>query len=128
MLSRAIRVYLWCAFAFNPIVVLIRRINTRRNAARRLEEEIANVGAAPHGDQVPPLEEDANMENAMVNTPLLMDETIRTALLQMAQGITSQAKATMVQDQAMKAQSNHKIMPCLHQQVTIMASRLRHFT
>ena len=44
------RVYLWCAFASNPIVVLIGSISNQRNAARRLEEEVANTG-------VPPLDE-----------------------------------------------------------------------
>ena len=43
----AIEVYLWCAFESNPIVVIIGRMNTQRNAARRLEKEIANAGAPP---------------------------------------------------------------------------------
>ena len=38
---------MWCAFASNPIVVLIGSINTRRNAARGLEDEVTNVGALP---------------------------------------------------------------------------------
>ena len=56
-------------------------MDTRRNVARRHEEEIANVGAAPGGEQVPPLEEDANVEKAPTNPPPLTDENIRTALL-----------------------------------------------
>ena len=35
-------------------------MTTRINAARRLEEEISNVGVPPRGDQVLPLEEDVN--------------------------------------------------------------------
>ena len=93
MLSRAIRVYLWCAFASNPIVILIGRMNTRRNVTRRLEEEIANAGAPPRDRQVPPLEEDANMEQAPANPPPLTDENIRIALLQMDHAITTQAQA-----------------------------------
>ena len=46
-LHRDVRVYLWCDFASNPIVVTIRRINSQRNVSQRLEEEIANVGAPP---------------------------------------------------------------------------------
>ena len=70
-------------FCIYPIVVIIGSMNTRWNAARRLEEEISNAGVPPHGEKVPPLEEDANVEQAPVNPPILMDENIRTALLQM---------------------------------------------
>ena len=61
--------------------MLIGRINTRRNATRRLEEEIANAGAPPRGEQVPPLEEDSNVEQKSVNPLPLTDENIRTAIL-----------------------------------------------
>ena len=88
-------------FLSNSIVVLIERINTRRNAARRLEEEISNAGAPPHGDRVPPVEEDANMEHAQVNPPPLTNENIRTA-----QAITTQAQAATTQVQAMTDQAN----------------------
>ena len=60
ILYHAIRVYLWCAFASNPIVVLIGRMNTRRNAAQRLEEDIDNAADHPHSEEVPPLDEDVN--------------------------------------------------------------------
>ena len=60
ILYRANKVYLWCDFASNLIIVLIGRMNAQRNATRRLEKEIANVGAPPHGEKVPPLEEKAN--------------------------------------------------------------------
>ena len=58
-------------------------MNTRRNAAKRLQKEIGNVGAPPHGDQIPPLEEDCYMEHDPDNPPPLMDENIRNVLLQM---------------------------------------------
>ena len=95
---RAIRVYLWGDFSSNPIVVLIGRMNTRRNATRRLEEEISNVEAPLYGDQVSPLEEDANMEQAPVNPPPLTDGDIRASLIQLNQDST-------VQEQAMKPKS-----------------------
>ena len=56
-------------------------MNTRSNAIRRLEEEIANAGAPPRGEQVPPLEEDSNVEQKSVNPLPLTDENIRTAIL-----------------------------------------------
>ena len=65
----ATRVFLWCLFASNPIVVLIGRMSTRWNAALTLGKEIANGGALPHGDKVLTREEDANMEHALVNPP-----------------------------------------------------------
>ena len=49
-------------------------MNSQRNAAFRLEEEIGKGGAPPHGKQVPPLEEDANVDQALVNLPLMMDK------------------------------------------------------
>ena len=44
-------------------------MNTRTNAARRLEEEVANVGDPPHDEQVPPLEEISNVDQAPANPP-----------------------------------------------------------
>ena len=65
-------------------------MNTLRNAAQRLEEEISNARDSPHFDQSPPLKENANTGQAPVNYTLLTNENIRTALLQMAQAITTQ--------------------------------------
>ena len=65
-------------------------MNTRRNAARRLEEEIANGGVPPLGDQVPPFEEDVNDDQAPMDPPPLTNEFIRADLLQMDKAITNQ--------------------------------------
>ena len=75
---------------------------------RRLEEEIANAGATPCGEQVPPLEEDANFDQAPVNRPPLEDGDIRDAIIQLDQ-------ATTVRTQAMKAQANREVVPRPHQ-------------
>ena len=80
----AVRVYLWCVFASNPIVVLIESINTHRNAARRLEEEVSNAEAPPHGDQVPPLEENVNVEQAPTSPPPMTEAEMRAIRAQMA--------------------------------------------
>ena len=103
-------------------------MNTQRNASRRLEEEISNAGVPPRGEQVPPLEEDANVEQAPTNPPSFMDENIRTALLQMYQAITTQEQASTIQAQAMMVQANWEVMPRPRQQITTMASHLRDFT
>ena len=86
-------------------------MNTRRNATRRVEQEITNVGVPPSGDQVPPLEEDVNDDQAPENPPPLTNENIWAALLQMSQ--------------AMMSQSNPKVLPKENEQVATMTSRLR---
>ena len=52
-------------------------MNTQRNAARRLEEEVDNARAPPHGDQVPPLEENANVDQATTNPPPMTEADMR---------------------------------------------------
>ncbi|TMX02707.1 hypothetical protein EJD97_020260 [Solanum chilense] len=103
-------------------------MNIRRNTARRLKEEIANVGVPPRGDQVPSLEEDVNYDQAPANPPSLTNENIRDTLFQMAQAITSQAQAASTQSQAMTAQANREVLLRTNQQVATMACRLRYFT
>ena len=49
------------------------------------------MGVLPCGDQVPPLEKDANVDKDQVNPPPLTDGDIRASLLEMVQSITSQA-------------------------------------
>ena len=68
-------------------------MNTQRNATRGLEKEIANAEVPPRGDQVPPLEEQVNYDQATVDPPPLTDGAVRAALFQMNQAITTQAQA-----------------------------------
>ena len=96
-------------------------MNTRRNAAWILEDEIANAGARPSGERVPPLGEDANLKQAPVSPPPLTDGDIISYLIQLSH-------AANIQSQAMMSQANLKVVPRPHQQVTNMASRLRDFT
>ena len=65
-------------------------MNTRRNAARRVEE------AAAEGNQAPPQAPSA-AEQVPVNPDGLTDGEVRNALLQMAQAIMTQAQAITVQ-------------------------------
>ena len=94
ILYPAIIVYIWPAFASNPIIVLIEIMITRRNATRRLEEEVSNARAPPHGNQVPPLQEKGNVDQAPANPPPMTEAYMRAILAQMAQAITTQAQAT----------------------------------
>ena len=102
-------------------------MNSRRNATQRLEEEIVNAGAPTYGDQVPPLEEDSNMEKALTNPLHWMDENIRTGFLQMSLAITTQAHEAMDEAQAMTTHANREVVPRPHQHATTMACRLREF-
>ena len=72
ILYHANRVYLLFAFSSNQNVVLIGRINTQRNEARRLEEEVSNVEDRPHDEQVTPLEENTNVDQAPTIPPPMM--------------------------------------------------------
>ena len=71
--------------------MLIGNTNTQRNADRILEEEVANAGAPPHDEKVPPLEENANVDQAPANPPPMMEAEMRAILDQMAQDMTTQA-------------------------------------
>ena len=86
------------------------------------------MGAPPCGDQVPPLEENTNVVQALANPLPMTEAEMRGIVSQMAQAITTQAQAVTVQAQDMTAQANREIVPRPHQQVTTMASYLRDFT
>ncbi|TMX05403.1 hypothetical protein EJD97_022268 [Solanum chilense] len=101
-------------------------MNTRRNATRRLEEEIYNAGVPPRGDQVPPLKEVVVDDPTPSNPPPMKVAQMRAILSQMTQAITNQAQPTMVQAQAMISQANRDVAPRVHEQ--IMASGLGDFT
>ena len=101
-----------CDFTSKPIIVIIGIMNSRRNTARRLEEEVANAGAPPYGHQVPALEENANVDQAPAN-PLPTEAGMRGIVAQMAQAITTQAQTTTVQAQARKPKSIGRFLPKL---------------
>ncbi|TMX05864.1 hypothetical protein EJD97_006910 [Solanum chilense] len=103
-------------------------MNTRRTAARELDEEISNAGVPPRGNQVPPLEEVANDDQAHVNPPPLTDGDVRAAFIQMAQVISTQEQVLNTQTQAMTDQDNQEVVPRANQYVGTMASSFRDFT
>ena len=53
-------------------------------ASTRLDKEIANAGAPSKGNQVPPLKEVSNDDQALVNPPPLEDGDIRVVFVQMS--------------------------------------------
>ena len=67
-------------------------MNSKRNAARRLEAKVSNVGDPPHDDKVPPLEEKANVDQAPANPPPMMEAEMRAFLAHMAQAMTTNQK------------------------------------
>ena len=82
---------------------------------------MANAGAPLLGEQVPPLEEEANVDQAPVNPPPLRNGDIRAALFKLSQSATVQAYAKM-------AQANREVVSHPHQQVTTMDSHIMDFT
>ena len=103
-------------------------MNTLWNAAWILEEDIANVGGPPYGDQLPHLDEDMNYYQALVSAPPLTDGDIRDAFLHMDLAITTQAQAATTKSQAMTAQANRQVVPRPNNQVSTMTFHLRNFT
>ena len=70
-------------------------MNTRREAERRSEKGIANVGvyyneAPPQDNQVPPLEEVTMGDQVPVAPPQMINGDIREAFLTLDQATTSQ--------------------------------------
>ena len=56
-------------------------MTTRRAVARKVEEEIANAGITPHDNQAPVEEQDHLGDQAPVNTPAMIDGTLRETFL-----------------------------------------------
>ncbi|TMW99165.1 hypothetical protein EJD97_002955 [Solanum chilense] len=65
-------------------------MNTRKNAAQIFEEDVANVGDVTHGDQYPPLKENANVDQAPAKPPPMTKVEMRDILAQMSQVMMSQ--------------------------------------
>ncbi|XP_015087016.1 uncharacterized protein LOC107030146 [Solanum pennellii] len=84
-------------------------MNTQRSAGRRVDEEFANSGIPPRGNQLPPLDEISNDDQDQVNPPLFTDAEIRANVLQLAQDITTQAQAVTTKAQAITAQANREV-------------------
>ena len=86
-------------------------MNTRRNIARRLDEDIAREGVSPSGNRVPPLEKVANDYQASANPPAMTDGDIRDAFLQISQAIITQAQVVTTKAQAMTAKDTWEVVP-----------------
>ena len=86
--------------ASNLLIVIIGN-EYSRNAARGLEEYIANEGVPPRGDQVPHLKKEVNDDQAPVDSPPFTYGAMRVALFQIAQAITTQEQDATTQAQSM---------------------------
>ena len=53
--------------------MLIGSMDILRNEARRLEEKVSNAGAPPYDEQVPPLEENANVDQSLDKPQPMME-------------------------------------------------------
>ena len=68
-------------------------MSTRRTATQRLDEEIANVGAPPRDNKVPPHKGVANDDQALVNPPHFIDGDIRATFIKIYQAINTKSQA-----------------------------------
>ena len=59
-------------------------MNTTRNATRRIQEEIDNVGAPLNGYNVPPVYENSNVDQSPTNSPPMTEAAIRDILAQVS--------------------------------------------
>ena len=92
---------------------------------RIFDEDIPYAGALPRGNQVPPLEEVTNDDQAPVNPSLLIDGYIRAAFLQMSQDIITEAQSGTTKAQSMIAQTNREVVPPANNHVGTITRRLR---
>ena len=79
-------------------------MNTRRTTARRVGEEIANVGATPQGNWVRPQVQATANYKVLVNPSAIKDGEVREDLFEMSRDITTHAKS-------IDAQANREVVP-----------------
>ena len=65
--------------------------------------EVTIAEAPPCDEQVPPLEENANVDQTPTKAPSMMEADMRAILSQMSQAMTTQAQDATVQAQSMTA-------------------------
>ncbi len=68
-------------------------MDSRWNADRRLEEEVAYVGDLPHDEQVPPLEDNANVDQVLAYPPPMTEAEMTAIHVQMSKAMTTQSQA-----------------------------------
>ena len=81
-------------------------MTTRRAAARRVEEEIANAGVPPLDNQVSPQEQAPLGDQALVNPPFMTEGDIWTTFINFLNPMNTQAQAVSTQAQVVMAQAN----------------------
>ena len=87
----------------------------------RAEEDLANVGVPPQGNQLP------LQDQAPVILPPMQDGEIRSTFVTFRQAMSTQDQVVATQYQAMKDLENWKVGPRVQQQTNTMASHLRDF-
>ena len=95
-------------------------MNRRRKSARRVGEEIANVGATLLGNRNSPQVQVVASDQVPVNPLAMTDGEARKTLFHMEKSITTQ-------DRAITAQANRDVVPRENQHASTMASCLRDF-
>ena len=86
-----------CILAPNPFLVVIGDEHKKDNH-EGTGGRIANVGATPQGNQIPPQVKVVVNDQVLVNPPDIMYAEVRASLLQIHQVITTEAQAITTQD------------------------------
>ena len=104
-------------------------MTTRNAAARRVEEDLANVGVPPKYNQVPPQDNQVPPQvQTLVLPPPMTDGETWSTFLTLDQPIPTKEQAVSTQVHAMAAHANMEVEPCVQQNSSTMVSRLRDFT
>ena len=88
-------------------------MNTRRNADRRLDEELDSAIVPPNDEHVPPLEGKINVDQAPTNPKPMTEAEMRDVLAQMAQAMTNQAQDMSFQAQVIEPKKIGILLPVL---------------
>lgn len=87
-------------------------MNTRRTAARRMEEDLGNAEVPSPENQVHPQGYQVPLQDhALVISPPMTHENIRLKFLTLSQPMTNKAPAVSTQAQAMAAEANTEVGP-----------------
>ena len=103
-------------------------MTTRGVTARRVEEDLANAGVPPKGNQVPSQDNQVpSQQQAPVIPPPVTNGKIMSTFLTLAQDITTQAKVVATQSEVIVAQANKKVGPRAQQNASTTTFRTRDF-
>ena len=101
---------------------------TRREAIRRVGEEVANERVLPQGNQAPPNEQVPLGGQVSFNTPILTDGEIRDAFQNLTEVMATQSQVITTKAQAIMVRADREIGTPVNKIYSTMDSHLRDFS